>query len=127
MEDYRDSQTCKVKTGLLFLRDCGSMVVNQCIKCGRPICRAHSIESEQGIICPECAAPEKKYQNVSGVKSSAQRQELYNNHGYAPYYYGYYHYYSDNDYKTFDNREIIHENPPEDAPDFGSDDDYMES
>lgn len=115
------------KTGLLFLRDCGSMMINNCVACGRPVCRNHSIDSEQGIVCPECAAPRKNLQNEPGVRSSSQRQGYYSRYGYAPYYYGHTHYYSDNDYRTFDGTEPVQAEPPEQGGMVMSDDDYMES
>lgn len=128
MEDFRDSQTCMAKTGLLFLRDCGSMALNACSACGRPVCRKHSIESEGGILCPECAAPHKNLQNKPGVSQSAQRQQYYSRYDYAPYYYGHMYYYSDRDYRTFDGADATHVDPPGDgAAALIADDDTMES
>jgi len=132
-DDYRNSQTCMAKTGLLFLKDCGSMVINNCQVCGRPICRVHSIETAQGILCPECAADvskstKRKIREDSGVQSAARRQTYYHNYGYVPYYYGHAYYYSDNDYRTFDGRDQVVVEPPEDGgiPTI-IDDDGMES
>jgi DNA-directed RNA polymerase subunit RPC12/RpoP len=129
MENYRDSQTCMAKTGLLFLRDCGSMMINNCQTCGRPVCRVHSIETEQGILCPECAAstPKNEFQEEAGVRSSAQRRTYYDRYGYAPYYYGHTHYYSDHDYRTFDGQDTVDVEPPEEGAFAMADDDGMES
>lgn len=128
MEDYRDSQTCKAKIGLLFLRDCGSMVINNCTTCGRPICKKHSIESEKGVVCPECAAPSKNIKNNSALNSTRRRNNYYSGYGYSPFYYGHNRYYSDNDYRTFDDSKEVYEEPPTDISDnFNDTDDYMDS
>ena len=128
MEDYRESQTCKAKVGLLFLRDCGSMVKTNCTLCSRPICRAHSIDSEKGVVCPECAAPSKKVKSNSAVNNARIRNNYYSGYGYSPYYFGYNHYYSDSDYRTFDDSKEIYEGPPADTTDdFNDSDDYMDS
>lgn len=128
MEDFRDSQICMAKTGLLFLRDCGSMMLNNCVTCGRPICRKHSIESEAGIVCPECAAPKKNLHSDPAASQSSQRRDYYNRYDYYPYYYGHYHYYSDHDYRTFDGEEATHVDPPDEgAAAMWADDDGMES
>lgn len=128
MEDYRDSQVCMAKVGLLFLRDCGSMMMNNCVACGRPVCRRHSIESGEGIVCPECAAPKKNLHADPAASQSAQRQSYYNRYDYYPYYYGHTYFYSDNDYRTFDNEEPTHVDPPEEAAAmWGGADDGMES
>lgn len=128
MEDYRDSQTCKAKIGLLFLRDCGSMVINNCTTCGRPVCKKHSIESEKGVVCPECAVPFKNIKNSSALNSTRRRNNYYSGYGYSPFYYGHNRYYSDSDYRTFDNSKEIYEEPPSDISDsFDDTDDYMDS
>lgn len=128
MEDFRDSQTCKAKIGLLFLRDCGSPVKTNCTLCGRPICRDHCIDSEKGVVCPECGAGSKQVQKNAHVENARMRNNYYSGYGYSPYYYGYHHYYSDNDYRTFDDRETVYEEPPTDSPDdFFDAEDHMES
>lgn len=128
MNDYRDDQTCKAKTGLLFLRDCGSIVKHKCMHCGRPVCREHSIETQMGTACPECSAPVKDLKdNNPAVRHAADRNHYYNAYGYAPYYYGYTHYFSDHDFHTFEDREIEHIQQPETLDDVNAEDDYMES
>lgn len=128
MEDFRDSQTCMAKTGLLFLRDCGSMALNACSACGRPVCRKHSIEADSGIVCPECAAPKKNLRKDPAVNQSAMRNSYYSRYDYMPYYYGHTYYYSDRDYRTFEDGEATHVDPPDqDAAAMLADDDYMES
>lgn len=128
MDDYRDSQTCKAKVGLLFLRDCGSIVKTNCVLCGKPICRKHSVETEKGVVCPECAAPSDKIKNSRAVNNARQRSNFYSDYGYNPYYYGNNLYYSDNDYRTFDDTQTVYEEPPSDTgDDFFDNDDSMES
>ncbi len=128
MEDFRDSQTCKAKIGLLFLRDCGSPVKTNCTICGRPVCRKHSVDSEKGVVCPECAAPSKQIQNNASVNHARRRSGYYSGYGYSPYYYGHNRYYSDNDYQTFDDKTEVYEEPPPDVEDdFYDSDDHMES
>lgn len=128
MEDYRDSQTCKAKVGLLFLRDCGSIVKNNCSTCGRPVCKKHSIDSEKGVLCPECAAQAKNIPKSAALNSTRRRNDYYNGYGYSPYYYGYNRYYSDSDYRTFDESKEVYEEPPSGPSDrFDDSDDYMES
>ena len=127
MENFRDSQTCMTKTGLLFLRDCGSMALNTCSACGRPICRKHSIETESDVLCPECSAPKKNLRKEPSVNTSAHRSDYYSRYDYMPYYYGHTHYYSDHDYRTFDGAESTHIDPPEEGAAFFEGDDYMES
>ncbi len=133
MKDYRNSRACMAKVGLLFLKDCGMEVRNLCKGCGRPICLDHSVTTEQGVLCPECAAntTQRGQQGMNsnrGVRSSLDRGRYYDAYGYAPYYYGYAHYYSDRDYRTFDGNEPESVAPPEEDGSLGmADDDGMES
>jgi len=115
------------KTGLLFLRDCGSMMINNCVACGRPVCRNHAIDSDQGIVCPECAAPKKNLREEPAVRNSAHRQDYYSRYGYAPYYYGHTLFYSDQDYRTFDGKDPVQAETPDQAAGIAFEDDYMES
>lgn len=127
MDDYRNSQTCMVKTGLLFLRDCGDLKITNCQTCGRPICREHSIDTDQGIVCPECAALREEFHNDPGVSRSLRRHHHYSRNSYLPYYYGHTHYYSDQDYQTFDGKEPVETDPPEEGAFVLSDHEAMES
>lgn len=127
MDDYRNSLTCMAKTGLLFLRDCGDMAINNCHLCGRPLCREHSIDTGQGIVCPECAASKEEASNAPGVSRLARRHHYYSRYGYVPYYYGHTRYYSDQDYRTFDGKDTEEMAPPEEGTFVFSDDEAMES
>lgn len=129
MKDFRQSGSCMAKTGLLFLRDCGNLMSRFCKACGRPICSEHSIPSDQGMVCPECAASGDTPQNEPGARFAQQRGGYYSRYGYSPYYYGYSHYYSDQDYRTFDGRPTEEIPPPAGAGDTpaGDPDDGMES
>lgn len=127
MQDYRDAQTCKAKRGLLFLTDCGNVVKDNCTACGRPVCREHCIESEKGSLCLECAASDEKLKAKPKVRMAERRRTYYSTYRYLPYYYGYSHYYSDSDFRTFDDNEMVSFEPPEDATDFYENDDYLES
>ena len=102
MEDFSDNRSCKAKVGLLFLRDCGGVVQTNCVLCKRPICRNHCVESEQGIVCPECGASLKHTADDPRVDKATRRNRYYRDYGYSPFYYGSYHYYSDMDYQTFE-------------------------
>lgn len=129
-----DSSSCKAKVGLLFLRDCDRPVFDNCVSCGRPVCKEHRIKGNDGTICPECASEREKYRDDDRVGRSYHRRHYYDHYGYNPYYYGHHHYYSDRDYQTFDDQESVNVDRPEgyedndvDDSDFDSADDAMES
>ncbi|MEW6262545.1 MAG: hypothetical protein AB1641_05655 [Thermodesulfobacteriota bacterium] len=101
---------CHAKKGLLFLRDCDAPAVAACAVCGRPICSAHQVPGPKGPQCPECLALEQKTEpgavtgagRMNMVDRARYRHHYYDTYGYLPYYYGWSHYYSDRDYRTFD-------------------------
>ncbi len=120
---------CKSKVGLLFLRDCNRPVHGQCKKCNRPICKEHRIKIEdQGAYCTECAnALEEDYDDPALYRTS-RRYYYYDSYGYEPIYYGSHRYYSDHDYRTFDDRDEYVVDPDEGmAEDAAFGDEYMES
>ncbi len=127
-----DDALCKAKVGLLFLQDCGGAAIAKCAACSRAVCRQHRVDSltGSGHLCPECAAQkqtgkkdpmaaglvdEKAAQKAglteedsttpSSVQRVFRRTRYYDDYGYRPYYTGYHHFYSDRDYRTFDDRQ----------------------
>ena len=112
-KDFTRQGICQAKKGLLFLRDCGAAATAICRKCGRPICEKHQIREEEGLLCPECLAHaedarERDEEQASAMDRSGpgfragRRRYYYDNYHYIPIYYGHYHYFSDHDYRTFD-------------------------
>ncbi|MBF0565549.1 MAG: hypothetical protein HQK89_09925 [Nitrospirae bacterium] len=98
--------TCKHKTGLLVLRDCGNPVVALCTECNKPVCSRHMKYKDQDKdpMCPDCMAgrlTEEEAEN-SGLGGEYRRQSVYRNTGYAPYRYGGHSTYSSRDYGVFD-------------------------
>ena len=106
---------CRAKVGMLVLRDCRERARAVCDLCGRPVCNAHQSPCQQGIACPECAAEattteQQKAAAAPEVKKARRRRRWYRQRHYRPYYFGhrhgyYDHYYSDQDYRTFDDAE----------------------
>ncbi len=125
----RDDQMCKAKVGLLFLRDCGSIVKDNCGQCGRPVCRDHLVKGESGFVCSECAAKTKGMSKKPNAVSTFNRNRYYHSYGYSPWYFGHSHYYSDRDYQTFESTEMDYHEPDTDMDmvDAAVMDDYMES
>ncbi|MBF0496113.1 MAG: hypothetical protein HQK58_05990 [Deltaproteobacteria bacterium] len=133
MKDF-SGLSCRSKKGLLFLRDCAESASAWCGRCGRPICSRHQMMVESLLACPECAAVAKEegpqnseytsdWEDVyastadaprSAVSETQERNRLYVEFGYIPFFYGSHHYYSDSDFQTFDNRFIDHD--PKDGP-----------
>ena len=52
----RDFGVCRVKVGLLILRDCKEPAVAECCRCGRGVCGLHQVIRPEFTYCPECAA-----------------------------------------------------------------------
>lgn len=142
MKDFTKRGICQAKKGLLFLRDCGAAATAACQKCGRPICPTHTVDLEPGPTCPECVAEEQKNEPLvepgtkgvsSAVYRSRHRRHYYDNFHYVPFYYGYSHYYSDRDYRTFDETPEVEAaslalaEMDEGVADFDDMDDFMES
>ncbi|MEW5725264.1 MAG: hypothetical protein AB1896_19275 [Thermodesulfobacteriota bacterium] len=107
--DFTVRGFCQAKKGLLFLRDCGAPALAQCHLCGRPVCEAHQVLSEKGPQCPECAAqsqPGDILTRSAGRGDATSRAWLrgdyYDRYHYLPWYFGHASYYSDRDYRTFD-------------------------
>ncbi|MBF0509804.1 MAG: hypothetical protein HQK57_12885 [Deltaproteobacteria bacterium] len=137
MKDF-SKLSCRTKKGLLFLRDCAEIASAWCGRCGRPICSRHQMMVESLLACPECAAAlereepqdseystgwedvrEEVYDRLADTPQAAlnttqERNRLYVEFGYIPFFYGSHHYYSDSDFQTFDNRFIDHD--PKDGP-----------
>ncbi|MBU2549981.1 MAG: hypothetical protein KKB20_16335 [Proteobacteria bacterium] len=105
MKDFTRQGICQAKKGLLFLRDCGAPATAFCSECSRPVCTTHTIPSEKGNICPECSArqtqPDEASRSMADYRART-RSYYYSRYDYWPFYYGYTHYYSDTDYRTFD-------------------------
>ena len=102
---------CRAKVGLLFLRDCGEIATETCTVCGRAICRRHECDTSRGTTCPECGAQDRNAQSKGSVQSVRRRRGWYGAHGYYPYYYGHHSYYSDGDYRAFDDDEMVEHEP----------------
>ena len=111
MEEFTSTGKCLSKRGLLFLRDCGQLAVDNCHTCHRPVCSVHRMQDAEGTICPECFARAEKEQTPekassrpghSSLNRHVMRSRYYGRHSYLPFYYGHHHFYSDRDYRTFD-------------------------
>lgn len=126
----RDDTQCRAKVGLLFLRDCGGVAVDKCAVCGRALCKQHRVDAVtgSGYWCPECAA-QKSDANVDepSVARVRNRTSYYHDYHYIPYYSGMHRFYSDRDYRTFDDREQVTVDPEDVAADGGDFTDAMES
>lgn len=95
---------CQARVGLLFLRDCGRPALADCRFCGRPVCDEHQVLSFEGVSCPECAAAREDLDRLpTGGKQAKDRRRYYEENEYYPYYFGTSRYFSDGDYRTFDN------------------------
>lgn len=95
--------TCKHKTGLLVLRDCGNPVVALCTECNKPVCGRHMKYKDGNPMCPDCMAgrlTEEEAQQ-SGLGGEYRRRNVYGT-GYAPYRYRGHTAYSSRDYGVFD-------------------------
>ena len=103
-KDFTLSGICQAKKGLIFLRDCGAPAISQCRLCGRPVCENHQIVDEMGGLCPECGVKEENVADPSESRLSRyrSRNDYYDRYHYYPVYYGHSHYFSDRDYRTFD-------------------------
>lgn len=149
MKDFRTSGICQAKKGMLFLRDCGSAAIAQCHKCGRPVCTAHQLMDGSQTICPDCFTqddtidhqPKPDVTNRTAATTTRRyrtRSSYYSRYGYTPFYFGHSHYYSDRDYRTFDQaenesgetaawEEAVAGDELAEAPDYGEMDEFMES
>ncbi len=109
--------TCRYKRGFLFLRDCAEPAVGACSICGRPICLAHQAPSTDGsMACLECAATDQREDPLSVNEETdnieSRRTGIYSELAYEPSYDGHHRYYSDADFRTFDDQQIVdHEKP----------------
>lgn len=124
--DFRKENECKVKKGLLFLKDCGKKAKKSCEVCNRPVCSEHRLDYENKIYCPECAEKQKIHSSHLNVRDARTRREYYDDCAYIPIYYGNSRFYSDSDFETFEDQEII-EYDNDFSDDIDEDDDYMES
>ena len=124
---------CKVKIGLLFLRDCGNEVSGQCAACGRPVCTKHISEAEKGPVCPECAIDNDWPDVTDSLKMVTKRRKYNLKYKYRPFYKskggGGSQVYSDWDYRIFEERDIFPDEEFSGKSDNAHDDydDYMES
>jgi hypothetical protein len=135
----RDFGVCRVKVGLLILRDCKEPAVAECCRCGRAVCGLHQVLRPQFTYCPECAAQvEQSGQDPNAVPAAPvpptagalpdanlervrQRQEYYRDYGYCPYYYGHHYYFSDSDYHVFGEKgHVVRHEPPASSEPSGS-------
>ena len=140
MPARNDLGTCRCKVGLLFLHDCNEVAIDLCGRCGRPICAMHQVVMPRATCCPECAAsqepdaqgePNAGAQTPEGsaqVDSVLRRRQYYHDYEYQPYYWGHHVYFSDNDYRVFDEKDVVqHEMPQEDLGGGGDFDSAVES
>ena len=104
-------QGCKTKVGLLVLRDCDRPAVSTCMVCGRPVCKKHQVKRHHEVLCVECAAGQYGTQDA-GIRDGGRvgwfttRRHYYRRYHYYPYYYGRHRYYSDTDFRAFDEDEM---------------------
>jgi hypothetical protein len=106
MPDYMNFGTCHARVGLLVLRDCGKPAVASCHLCGRALCEAHQVLTEEGPTCPDCVAMRGEFHTPTDEVAAARtRRHYYNDYGYTPHYAGNTHFYSDTDYRTFDQQQ----------------------
>lgn len=151
MPPESDPGACRAKKGLLFLHDCGEPAVARCERCARPICGMHQVMTRTAVCCPECAAAQEQDEPVEkgpaekgpvdkgpAVEAVRRRRAYYSDYDYYPWYYGRHSYFSDNDYRVFDEKDHVRHEPRGDRirgeadgkGDFGPDadlDDAMES
>jgi len=103
MPDETSYGICHARVGLLVLRDCGEPAVANCRQCGRSLCGAHQVLTEDGPTCPECIARQEQFGTPTDAATAARsRNRYYDRYGYDPFYTGSSHYYSDHDYRTLD-------------------------
>jgi hypothetical protein len=126
----RDLGTCRARKGLLFLHDCGEPAVARCERCARPVCGMHQVMAQNAVCCPECAAAlEDADPEAAGgdpaVDAVRRRRAYYSDYDYHPWYYGRHSYFSDKDYRVFDEKDHVRHEPPGDEgegkPDGGGD------
>ena len=126
MRDPTDGGICHSKKGLLFLQDCGELAVDTCSLCARPICAMHRMVGSEGPVCPECYYRDQRDTSddddtedddldaeTDAPLSYPDRDQLYDKYEYQPIVSGSSHYFSDRDYRTFDQTEEVP--PPETA------------
>ena len=118
---------CKTKVGMLVLHDCDRPAVDNCTACGRPICKRHRVKRQGEVLCAECAEARDRYREDDSVLDSrttwfAARRRYYSRYHYRPYYHGYHRYYSDEDFRAFDEDALVREPGPGEAPDQDDDD-----
>jgi hypothetical protein len=90
------------------------------------------VKAGKGTACPECAA---QYPRLRARSAAAHRvvarQRYYDDCDYSPFYMGTVHYYSDRDYRVFDDDALVEEARPDEAEameEFGPEaDEFMES
>jgi hypothetical protein len=105
MPDETSYGICHARVGLLVLRDCGKPAVANCRLCGRSLCDAHQVLTEDGATCPECIARQEQFGTPADAATAARsRNRYYALYDYDPFYTGSFHYYSDHDYRTLDAR-----------------------
>lgn len=51
--------TCQLISGVLLPRPCEKQATGACKKCNRQVCAAHAQSSEVGLLCLQCADPDK--------------------------------------------------------------------
>jgi hypothetical protein len=104
MPGYMSFGDCHARVGLLVLRDCGRPGVASCHLCGRSLCLAHQVLTEQGPTCPDCVGQQEQFGGAptEAAATARSRNQYYDSYGYTPFYTGSSHYYSDRDYRTFD-------------------------
>jgi len=115
---------CLAKVGLLFLRDCGEPVHKHCKACGRPVCKKHAEVGDDGkLLCAECNGAAGGMGNESSF--ARERNGYYDRFGYVPYYYGRSRYYSDRDYRSFDDMDNGLEMDTDDIHEVDNDDESV--
>ncbi|MBI5570462.1 MAG: hypothetical protein HY914_10995 [Desulfomonile tiedjei] len=116
MRDPTQGGICHSKKGLLFLEDCGELAVDTCSLCARPVCAAHRVVGPEGPVCPECYYRDQRDASdedddteeddldadTDAPLSYPDRDQYYDKYDYQPVVTGSSHYFSDRDYRTFE-------------------------
>ncbi len=89
---------CHARKGLLVLRDCGKQALSSCGSCGTGLCEDHQILTSEGIFCPDCAAQDDRFSDLTDER--LERARYRREGGY--YSEGFYYVFSEADYETFE-------------------------
>ncbi|VAW69428.1 hypothetical protein MNBD_GAMMA10-2356 [hydrothermal vent metagenome] len=97
---------CKIRKGLLILRDCSNKSTASCTECARPMCNEHGVNvtGKNEVICSDCYAKQEQDEVFSNMSSAGYRHGFYQRSHYRGIYIGSYFddYYDDYDMRAFD-------------------------